>query len=65
MSTITCPPSRQPARPDGGRRRAHTAARARATAARIAGSDASMSAASAVISRDTVGSEATSPNTSG
>jgi hypothetical protein len=65
MSTITCPPSRQPARPDSGRRRAHTAARARATAARIAGSDASMSAASAVISRDTVGSEATSPNTSG
>jgi hypothetical protein len=65
MSTITWPPSRVPEVPASGRRRCHIAARASARAARTAGNDTSMSPASAVIRRETVGSLATGPNTSG
>lgn len=64
-STTTWPPSPLPGRPASGRRRAHTAARARARAARIAGNEVSTSAANVAISRETVGSEATDPNNSG
>jgi len=65
MSMITCPPRRRPGVPASGRDRAHTAARAVARAARIAGSETSMSAASAATTRETVGSLATGPNTAG
>ena len=65
MSTITWPALRSPGVPASGRRRAHTAARAAPRAARTAAIAASGSAASAANTRETVGSEATGPNTAG
>jgi hypothetical protein len=64
-STITWPPSRPPGAPASGRRRSHTAWQAAARAVRIADNAASMSAANALISLDTVGLLATCPNSSG
>jgi hypothetical protein len=54
-----------PAAPPTGRRRHHTRWRASARAARIAANAASTSPANVLNSRDTVGSEATSPNRPG
>lgn len=67
ISTMTCPPSRVRGVPASGRRRDQTRSRAAACAERSAMTAASVvasSTANAANNRDTVGSEATTPNKS-
>ena len=64
---MTCPPSRVPGVPASGRRRDQARSRAAARATRNAATAASVvavSTANAANNRDTVGSEATTPNRS-
>ena len=64
---MTCPPSRVPAVPANGRRRDQARSRAAARAERSAATAVSVAAAStanAANNRETVGSEATTPNRS-